>query len=271
MSKEDFMPWIIERKHDHVAVVTMNSNKVNAQNPAFFDDLHDAFDRLEAEFKDCAVVLTGTGSVFSAGLDLDHHFKMFARRDLKEIDDWFAVYRTTNLRLFTYPRPTVAAINGHAYAGGFITAINCDYRIATEASLQFALNEVPIGIPMPAIYCEMLKYAIGAQPAVEFTLFGQVYDLQAATRMGVVQKTVAPDQLLDAAVTWAAKVTPDCYPAYAFSKRALQATTMAAIDTAARLDLDFLSRGMSNPRSLRANARRYRELKGRDITWTLPD
>ena len=124
------MPWTIERKHPHVAVVTMNTNKVNAQNPAFFADLHAAFDRLEAEFNDCAVVLTGSGAVFTAGLDFDHHFPLFARRSLKEIDAWFDAYRATNLRLFTYPRPTVAAINGHAYAGGLITALDCDHRIA---------------------------------------------------------------------------------------------------------------------------------------------
>jgi enoyl-CoA hydratase/carnithine racemase len=68
------MPWTIERKHDHAAVVTMNTNKINAQNPAFFDDLHAAFERLEAEFNDSAVVLTGTGAAFSVGLDFDHHF-----------------------------------------------------------------------------------------------------------------------------------------------------------------------------------------------------
>ena len=110
----------------------------------------------------------------------------------------------------------MAAINGHAYAGGFITAIDCDYRIAADGELQFALNEVPIGIPMPAVYCEIIKYAIGTQAASEFTLFGQVYDLEAASRMGVVQKTVEADQLLDAAVAWAAHVTPDCYPALPF-------------------------------------------------------
>jgi enoyl-CoA hydratase/carnithine racemase len=264
------MPWTIERRYDHVALVTMNTNKVNAQNPAFFADLHAVFDRLETDFNECAVVLTGTGKVFSAGLDLDYHFAMYARRNLKEIDDWFAAYRATNLRLFTYPRPTVAAINGHAYAGGFITAIDRDYRIATEGALQFALTEVPIGIPMPAVYCEIIKYAIGNKAASEFTLFGQVYDLDAASRMGVVLKTVAPNQLLDAAVAWAALVPPDCYQAYAFSKRALQATTMAAIESAARLDLDWLSRGMSDLKSLSANARRYRELKGKEITWTLP-
>ena len=65
------MPWTIDRRAEHVALVTMQTNKANAQNPTFFDDLHRAFDRLEAEFHDCAVVLTGTGRVFSAGLDFE--------------------------------------------------------------------------------------------------------------------------------------------------------------------------------------------------------
>jgi len=55
---------------------------------------------------------------------------LFARRSLTEIDAWFDAYRSTNVRLFTYPRPTVAAINGHAYAG--VTAFGCDHRIAAE-------------------------------------------------------------------------------------------------------------------------------------------
>ena len=263
------MPWTIERKHDHVVVVTMIPTR-SMHKIRVLADLHAAFDRLEADFSDCAVVLTGTGKVFTAGLDLDHHFALFARRSLKEIDAWFEAYRATNLRLFTYPRPTVAAINGHTYAGGFITAIDCDHRIAVEGPLEFSLNEVPIGIPMPAVYCEIIKHAVGQRAACELTLFGQVYDLEAVRRMGVVQQTAATDKLLDAAVAWAALVPPDCFPAYAFSKRALQATTMAAIDAAARLDRDWLSRGMSDPLSLRANARRYRQLKGKDVAWDLP-
>ena len=153
---------------------------------------------------------------------------------------------------------------------GLITALGCDHRIATEGALQFSLNEVPIGIPMPAVYCEIIKHAVGTRSANELTLFGQVYDLAAAVKMGVVNKTAAPSRLLDDAVAWAALVRPDCYPAYAFAKRALQATTMAAIDSAARLDRDLLSRAMSDPASLRAHAQRYRELKGREITWMMP-
>jgi enoyl-CoA hydratase len=82
--------------------------------------------------------------------------------------------------------------------------------------------------------------------------------------MGVIGKTAAPGRLLDEAVACAALVPPNCYPAYAFAKRALQATTMAAIDAAARLDRDWLSRGMSDPASLRAHALRYRAERAGD-------
>ncbi len=148
------MSWTIERC-GRVAVVTMTTNPVNAQNQAFFADLHDAFDRLERDHPDAPVVLTGTGRRFSAGLDLDEHFRLFAGGPAA-VGSWFAGYRATNMRLFTYPRPTVAAINGHAFAGGLITAAVCDHRVAVTGDASFGLNEVPIGIPMPAVYVRML-------------------------------------------------------------------------------------------------------------------
>lgn len=262
------MGWSIERR-GHVALVTMTTNRANAQNPQFFEELHRAFDRLEAEYQDCAVVLTGQGGIFSAGLDFDYHFPLFARRSLSEISHWFEIYRATNLRIFTYPRPTVAAINGHAYAGGLITALDCDARIAANQPLQFALNEVPIGVPMPAVYVEIIKYAIGASAAAELTLFGRVYDLAAARRFGLVTAVVDRGSLIDEAVAWAARIEPDCHPAYEFSKRALQASTLRAIEHATALDQDRLAQCMAALGGLRAHAKRYRELKGREPHWPL--
>ncbi len=157
------MSWEIER-HGRVAVVTMNTNKVNAQNRDFFADLHEAFDRLENEHAESPVVLTGKDGRFSAGLDLDQHFQLFAR-DRDAVAAWFTVYRATNMRLFTYPRPMVAAVNGHAYAGGLITVAVCGYRVCVDDRARFGLNEVPIGIPMPAVYVRMLAYAWGDQVA----------------------------------------------------------------------------------------------------------
>jgi hypothetical protein len=151
------MSWTIERR-GRMAVVTVTTNPVNAQNQAFFADLHDAFDQLERDHRDSPVVLTGTGRRFSTGLDLDEHFRLFTG-DPAAVGWWFAGYWETNMRLFTYPRPTVAAMTGHAFAGGLITAAVCDHRIAVTSDASFGLNEVPIGIPMPAIYIRMLAYA----------------------------------------------------------------------------------------------------------------
>jgi enoyl-CoA hydratase len=118
------MAWDIEVVQD-CAVVSMKTNKVNVQNDAFFGDLHATFDGLERDFRALPVVLTGQGDVFSAGIDFRYSFEVFGSGSLDKIHDWYTAYRATNLRLFNYPRPTVAAINGHAIAGGLITALDC--------------------------------------------------------------------------------------------------------------------------------------------------
>src|SRR5262249_51207159 len=68
-----------------------------------------------------------------------------------------------------------AAVNGHAIAGGLITALVCDFRVAACNPARFGLNEVPIGIPMPAAYVEIIKYALGDQVAALATLRGKLY------------------------------------------------------------------------------------------------
>lgn len=81
------MSWTIDR-HGRTAVVTMTMNPVNAQNRAFFDDLHDTFDRLETDHPESTVVLTGQRGRFSAGLDLGEHFPLFAGPP-DGVADWF--------------------------------------------------------------------------------------------------------------------------------------------------------------------------------------
>src|SRR6478609_3158883 len=87
-SKGGGMPWEIEVV-DECAVVRMNTNKVNVQNDRFFADLHGAFDRLEREFADLPVVLTGHGDVFSAGIDFQYSFDVFGSGSPDRIRDWY--------------------------------------------------------------------------------------------------------------------------------------------------------------------------------------
>jgi enoyl-CoA hydratase len=260
------MSWDLERVDD-VVIVRMTGAKANSQNDVFFDDLHAAFDRLETEFADCAVVLTSAESCFSAGIDFESAFAILASSDFAMMADWIRRYQATNLRLWRYPRPTVAAINGHAYAGGVITALDCVYRLTVEGA-RFSLNEVPIGIPMPAIYVEIIRYALGEPVAALTTLFGQEYDARDALGLGIVHGVSDPEQLLAAAVAMASAVSPDAFEAYAFSKHALQGPALERIETvAARLD-DELPALMSSDAAVRARARRYAEIKGRAPSWT---
>jgi enoyl-CoA hydratase len=259
------MSWTIERR-GRVAVVTMNTNKVNAQNRAFFADLHDAFDRLETDHPNSPVVLTGTGTRFSAGLDLGEHFPLFAGpRD--DVADWFADYRATNMRLFTYPRPTVAAINGHAYAGGLITAADCDHRIAATGDARFGLNEVPIGIPMPAVYVRMLAYAWGEPLAARTCLLGEIFTVDQAHTLGMFHDVVDPDQLLDRAVQIAELTPDDCLDQYAFTKQACQAAVLHDIATLADPLDQHLPDGMTSDHARHAHRRYWRQLKGSEAPW----
>ena len=254
------MAWQIE-VIDACAVVHMNTNKVNVQNEQFFGDLHGAFDRLEKEFGDLPVVLTGQGDVFSAGIDFQYSFDIFGSGSEDKIRQWYRSYRETNLRIFTYPRPTVAAVNGHAIAGGLITALDCDFRVAArKPAAKFGLNEVPIGIPMPAAYVEIIKYALGEQVGALTTLRGALYPLEEAARLGFFHEVVEPARLLPTAIAYAKCITPDCNLAYAMSKTALQDQALRQIhERTVALD-ERLPAGMSDAGNRRAQDRRRLEI-----------
>ena len=184
------MPWTIQRKHDHVVVVTMNGDSANVQNPAFFDDLHRAFDGSNSNSPLCRGPDRNGPGLFGWNrlrAQLPAVRAPLARRDRRLVQS-----------LSRHQPAPVHLSEAHGggdqrprLCGGLITALNCDYRVAADGPFQFALNEVPIGIPMPAAYVEIIKHALGSAVAHEVTLFGQVYDLDAALRLGVMRKSVS--------------------------------------------------------------------------------
>ena len=257
------MPWDIDVVK-RCAVVRMNTNKVNVQNDQFFADLHGAFDSLERDFAELPVVLTGQGDTFSAGIDFQYSFGIFGSGSQDKIRDWYRAYRATNLRIFKYPRPTVAAVNGHAIAGGLITALDCDFRIAARKPAKFGLNEVPIGIPMPAAYVEIIKYSLGDQVGALATLRGKLYSLEEAERLNFFHEVVEPDRLLDVAIDYATCIAPDCNTAYAMSKKALQDGVLRQIDERTVALDEHIPAGMSDEGNRRAQDRRRQEVMFRN-------
>lgn len=256
------MRWAIGEV-EGVAVVHMQSNPVNKQNDEFFGDLQTAFDLVQSELPGRSVVLTGDGNVFSAGLDFEYTFPIFARRNEEEIGAWYRRFSDAMLRVLTYPYPTVAAVNGHAVAGGLILALCCDHRVAARGEGRCGLNEVPVGIPMPSLYTELVRMRIGSANTAEAILTGKLYSMEEAHRLGFVQELVEPGVLLEAARAHASLIPADCLAAYAHSKKMLLAPTMRWIEQESR-SLDLLTvREISSPAAQAAQARALARLKTR--------
>lgn len=253
------MPWSIERD-GRVAVVTMNTNKANAQNETFFQDLHDALDRLESDHHDSPMVLTGVGEIFSAGIDFNYTFPLLARSDPEEIADWFDRYRATNLRLFTYHRPVITAINGHAIAGGLVTALAGDFRICADDELKIGLNEVPVGIAMPSVYVELVRYACGNHATALSLLFGELYAPEQALQLGFVHQLVGAEKLLATAVKRADSIPDAALDAFAGSKQSLLLPVLKRIDTISLGADRQLMANLASSRTKSANAQALAEM-----------
>ena len=171
------------------------------------------------------------------------------------------------MRLFTYPRPTVAAVNGHAFAGGLITAAGCDYRVAVDDGARFGLNEVPIGIPMPAVYVRMLAYAWGEPIAARTCLLGEIFSSTQAHDLGMVHELAPAEQVLDRAVAVAELTPEDCLEQYAFTKRATQAAALRDIaELSDPLDIE-LPTWFTSDRARHAHRRYWQQLRGSPAPW----
>lgn len=216
------MSWNVENK-DGVVTVEMNSGAPNLHNPDFFGEFHRVMDAIDSTDPGIPLILTAKGKIFSAGIDFAYQGPLNQTRDVAAIAEWFKTYSAMMLRLFRAERLTVAALNGHAFAGGMILALCCDFRVAARGDAKFSLNEVPVGVPMPSAYTEIIRHRLGDAAASQAILSGDVYDVETALKMGMLHDAVEPEKLLEAAAKRARSIPPDCYTAYRHSKQMLQA------------------------------------------------
>lgn len=223
------MSWEIEKAGD-VAVVRMNSNPMNVMNEGFFSDLQEAFATLESTHAESPVVLTSSQRAFSAGLDLKYHLSLFSSGDEEEIWQWYERFRGALLRVFTYEKPVVAAVTGHAIAGGLILALCCDYRVCVDSGAKFGLNEITIGFPLPSAIAQIVLYVLGTAVAQRVITTGFLYEPQDAVRLGFFNESCEAEKLLSHCVDFAGQYGLSLIPGYAFSKRALRREVVANME-----------------------------------------
>jgi enoyl-CoA hydratase len=175
---------------DGLAVVHLTCGKANALNPRTLAALERALD--EARGGDArGLVLTGYDRFFSAGLDLVGLYGL----ERGVMDEFMARFDAVMLRVFAYPRPVVAALTGHAVAGGAVLALACDARVMGATAGRFGLNEIRLGVPFPASALEIVRYAVPARSVEEVLYDGELFDSRAALERGLVTEIVDGDVL----------------------------------------------------------------------------
>lgn len=203
---------------DSITTLCLTRGKVNALNEEMVDHLVEQFRRLKDDPGTRAVILTGQGSFFSFGLDVPELYSYSPEDFTRFLTKFTGLY----LDIFEFPKPVVAAINGHAVAGGFMIATPCDYRVMATGKAKISLNEVTFGSSVFAGSIEILRCVTGHRSAEKIAFSGKMYSADEAQALGLVDEGAEPEAVLARAQAIAAEKGARDTVAYAAIKKLLR-------------------------------------------------
>jgi enoyl-CoA hydratase len=207
---------ILVETRGRVGLITLNRPKqLNALNDALMDDLGRALADFDADAGIAAIVLTGSEKAFAAGADIT------AMKDLSYAEAFGGDFITRNWeRMKSIRKPVIAAVSGYALGGGCELAMMCDIIIAADTA-KFGQPEVKLGILPGAGGTQRLPRAVGKAKAMDMVLTGRMMDAAEAERVGLVSRVVAPDRVLEEALTAAAQIGEYSLPSILAAKEAV--------------------------------------------------
>ncbi len=212
------------QRDDGVTVVTLGHGKANAMDLEFCTALAERFEAF-AVTPPAALVVTGRGRIFSAGVDLNRLLDggaAYAREFLPALDRML-------LATLAVPCPTVAAVNGHAVAGGCLLAAAADRRLMARGGGRVGVPELRVGVAFPPVALELARAVVRPHALQRAIAGGETFDPESALAVGLVDDLVDAERLLDRACALAADLATVAAPAYALTKRMLQQPLHARI------------------------------------------
>jgi enoyl-CoA hydratase len=218
---------MIERTlHEGILTLRLAHGKVNALDVELVEALMREIEGVPEDVR--ALVLTGTGSVFSAGVDL---FRI-TQEGAAYVQRFLPVLGRLVRALFTFPRPVVAAVNGHAVAGGCVIVLACDHRLMAQGNGKIGLPELLVGVPFPAVALEVVRYALPGHTMQSLILTGRNLEPKEALAAGLVDELLPPGDLLSRAQEIARQLASIPPQVYRLTKQSLHAEALARIDRA---------------------------------------
>jgi enoyl-CoA hydratase/carnithine racemase len=184
--------------HGTVHEVRMARASANALDTELLSRLHDAITAAPGNGAQAIVLSSAFPAFFSGGMDVPHLMSIDFAAMTKAWRTFFAVCRA----LAESPVPVVAAVSGHAPAGGCVLALCCDYRIMARGNARIGLNETQVGLAVPDCIQHLMRRLVGPYRAERLVVAGAMLDAETAARLGVVDELVGPDELGPRALAW---------------------------------------------------------------------
>ncbi|NLV16905.1 MAG: short-chain-enoyl-CoA hydratase [Syntrophomonadaceae bacterium] len=228
---------LLLEKDGAIGIITMNRPKaLNALNEETLVDLDQAVDLIAKDDEVKAVIITGNGNAFVAGADI---VAMQNNNGLQG-KAFGTLGQGVFLKIEKLPKPVIAAINGFALGGGCELAMACDIRIASEKA-KFGQPEVGLGIVPGFAGTQRLPKLVGAGMAKELIFTGDMIDAQKANQIGLVNRVVAPDELMEEAKKMARKIISNAPVAVRFAKQAINEGLELDVARGQLIEVDLLA------------------------------
>lgn len=229
-------------EQDGVSIVRMVRGRGNAMHTEFLEALAASLDDV-ARSSTRALVITGEGKIFSAGVDLP----AVTAGGADYLAGFLPALTQFLRKLALFPKPTIAAVNGHAIAGGCIGVLACDYRVMAEGNGRLGLTELLVGVPFPTWAFEIARFGIPARYLQQVVYTGQTYLPAEALERGMIDEVVPADNLLERAVEVARRWSEIPPQTFALTKRHLRAPLVERAEARVQRDDVEVSRLWGDP------------------------
>jgi enoyl-CoA hydratase/carnithine racemase len=226
-------------QQDGVALVKLARGVINAINQKIIDELNDTLRMVKNDPAISGLVLASNNDkFFSIGFDLPALYPL----SQQEFGEFFRAFNLLCLDLYTFPKPTIAAITGHATAGGCILALCTDYRFVAEGRSLIGVNESKLGVPVTYLAHCLLRQLMGERQAREVITSGTLYSPEEAAQIGIVHGVYPLTKIVSAAIQKARDLGEIPGDAFAANKRlwvrSIESEVLSYLEEEERLFLD---------------------------------
>ncbi|MDJ0928404.1 MAG: enoyl-CoA hydratase/isomerase family protein [Gammaproteobacteria bacterium] len=217
-----------------IAVLRMNRPPVNALDTELCAALSDAIARAQADGAG-GVVIAGQPGIFSGGLDVPALLEL----DRDAIREFWTLFFGVLRSITASTVPVAGAITGHSPAGGAVIALQCDYRVAADGDYKIGLNEVQVGLPIPAPIVTAMVELVGYRTARRLTTRGLMIPMAEAQALGLVDELVPDEQVVGRAIAWCEEMNDLPPIAMNTTRQQLNAFRLASLDS--QYDVDTVT------------------------------